>query len=123
MENQRYRKGDYRKCYPDSAPGETTIRKGFAKFRTGHMSTDYDERSGRPKEAVTDENIKKIHKMILKDHLKRMLAGKKFKADEKVIAETEAYFEAKHKSHYKNGIEKLKDRYNQCIALDGHYVE
>lgn len=46
-------------CYPDSAPGEATIRKWFAKFRTGHMSTEDDERSGRPKEAVTDENIKK----------------------------------------------------------------
>ncbi|CAG5050863.1 unnamed protein product [Parnassius apollo] len=55
--------------------------------------------------------------------LKRMLAGKKFKADEEVIAETEAYFEAKHKSYYKNGIEKLEDRYNRCIALDGNYVE
>lgn len=319
-------------CYPDSAPGEATIRKWFAKFRTGHMSTEDDERSGRPKEAVTDENIKKIQKMILEDRklrlicvadtlkiskervghivheylgmrklcakwvpreltidqkqervdaseqclelfnrnrseflrryvtidetwihhytpessrqssewtardepnpkrgktqqsagkvmasvfwdahgiifidylgkgktinsdyyiallqrlkdeiakkrphlkkkkvlfhqdnapchksmktmaklhelgfellphppyspdlapsdfflfsdLKRMLAGKKFKADEEVIAETEAYFEAKDKSYYKNGIEKLEDRYNRCIALDGNYVE
>ncbi|CAK1586949.1 unnamed protein product [Parnassius mnemosyne] len=55
--------------------------------------------------------------------LKRMLAGKKFKADEEIISETETYFEAKHKSYYKNGIEKLKHRYNQCIALDGNYVE
>lgn len=54
-------------CYADSAPAEATIRKWFAKFRTGHMSTEDDERSGRPKEAVTDENIKKIHKMILDD--------------------------------------------------------
>ena len=36
-----------------------------------------------------------------------MLAGKKFWADEEVIEETEAYFEAKDKSYYKNGIEKL----------------
>lgn len=41
--------------------------KLFAKFRTGHMSTEDDERSGRPKEAVKDENIKKIQKMILED--------------------------------------------------------
>ncbi|KAF7273706.1 hypothetical protein GWI33_013591 [Rhynchophorus ferrugineus] len=31
------------------------------------MSTEDGERSGRPKEVVTDENIKKIHKMILND--------------------------------------------------------
>jgi hypothetical protein len=33
--------------------------------------------------------------------LKRMLAGKKFSSNEVVIAETEAYFEAKEKSYYK----------------------
>ncbi|CAH2106941.1 unnamed protein product [Euphydryas editha] len=39
--------------------------------------------------------------------LKKILAGKKFNADEEVIAEIEVYFEAKHKSYYKNGIEKF----------------
>jgi len=55
--------------------------------------------------------------------LKRMLAGKKFSSDEEVIAETEAYFETREKSYYKNGIEKLYDRYNRCIALEGNYIE
>lgn len=55
--------------------------------------------------------------------LKRMLAGKKFKTDEEVIAETEAYFEAKPKSYFKSGIEKLENRWNQCIARDGNYVD
>lgn len=54
--------------------------------------------------------------------LKRMLAGKKFSADEEVIAETEAYFEAKDK-YYKNGIEILYDHYNRCIAVEGNYIE
>ncbi|KAF7283833.1 hypothetical protein GWI33_022870 [Rhynchophorus ferrugineus] len=31
------------------------------------MSTEDGERSGRPKEVATDENVKKIHKMIFKD--------------------------------------------------------
>ena len=55
--------------------------------------------------------------------LKRMLAGKKFCADEEVIEEIEAYFEAKDKSYYKNGIEKFYDRYNRCIAREGNYIE
>ncbi|QQP37133.1 Putative DD34D transposase [Caligus rogercresseyi] len=55
--------------------------------------------------------------------LKRMLAGKKFKDNDGVIAETEAYFSDKTKDYYKSGIEKLKDRYNRCIALEGNYVE
>lgn len=61
------------KCYPDSAPAEATVRKWFAKFRTGHMSTEDDERSGRPKEAVTDENIKKVHKIILNDRKVKLI--------------------------------------------------
>ena len=55
--------------------------------------------------------------------LKRMLAGKKFNADEEVISETEAYFEDKDERYYKNGIQKLEDRYTRCIALKGNYVE
>ncbi|GFY35013.1 mariner Mos1 transposase [Trichonephila clavipes] len=54
--------------------------------------------------------------------LKRMLAGQKFRAEEEVIAETEAYFEAKDKSCYKNDIEKLYGRYNRCITLEGNYI-
>ena len=49
--------------------------------------------------------------------LMRMLTGKKFSADEEIIAETKAYFETKNKSYYKYGIEKLCDQYNRCIAL------
>jgi [histone H3]-lysine36 N-dimethyltransferase SETMAR len=55
--------------------------------------------------------------------LKRMLAGKKFSTNQEVIAETEAYFEAISKSYFKNGIEKLFNRYNHCIALERNYIE
>ncbi|KAF7265070.1 hypothetical protein GWI33_021592 [Rhynchophorus ferrugineus] len=44
----------------------------------GEMSAEDGERSGRPKEVVTDENIKTIHKMILN--------GRKLKLNE--IADT-----------------------------------
>ena len=40
----------------------------------------------------------------------------------KVISETEAYFEAKDKSFNKKGIELLKKHWNQCITLEGDYV-
>jgi [histone H3]-lysine36 N-dimethyltransferase SETMAR len=50
--------------------------------------------------------------------LKRITAGKKFSTNEEVIFDNEAYFEAISKSYYKNGIEKLYDRYNNCIALE-----
>ena len=55
---------------------------------------------------------------------KRILAGKKkISADEEVIAETEAYFETKKKLFNKNGIEKLYDRYNCFIALEGNHIK
>jgi [histone H3]-lysine36 N-dimethyltransferase SETMAR len=54
---------------------------------------------------------------------KECLPGKKFCNNEEVIAETATYFEAMSKSYYKNGIEKLYDRYNRCIALERNYTE
>ena len=53
--------------FPDSAPAKETVVKWYAKFKRGEMSTEDGERSGRPKEAVTTENITKIHKLILND--------------------------------------------------------
>ena len=55
--------------------------------------------------------------------LKKMLQGKKFGSNQEVIAETEAYFEAKDRSFYKHGIEKLEKRWNDCITLKVDYVD
>ncbi|CAH2095031.1 unnamed protein product [Euphydryas editha] len=72
-----------------------------------------------------EKNINSDYYIALLKHLKGEIVKKRphLKKKKEVITETEAYFEAKHKSYYKNGIEKLKDRYNRCIALDGDYVE
>ncbi|GFV58096.1 putative mariner transposase [Trichonephila clavipes] len=56
------------KHYSDFAPGKSTVEKWFAKFKRGEMSTENDARSGHPKEAVTDENITKVHKIIFGNH-------------------------------------------------------
>ena len=45
-----------------------------------------------------------------------MLQGKIFSSNEEVIAETEAYFEAKDKSFYKHGIEKLQKRVGMILS-------
>ena len=57
------------------------------------------------------------------EHLKRMLQGKRFGSNEEMISETDAYFEAKDKSLYKKGIESLEKCWNQCITLEGDYVD
>ena len=51
-----------------------------------------------------------------------MLQGKIFGSNEQVIAVNEGHFEAKDKSFYKHGIEKLEKRWNNCIALEGDYL-
>ena len=56
-------------------------------------------------------------------NLKRMLQGKRFGFNEEVISKTEAYFEAKDKSFYKKDIELLEKHWNQCITLEGDYVD
>ncbi|KAF7284833.1 hypothetical protein GWI33_021589 [Rhynchophorus ferrugineus] len=43
----------------DTAPGKSTIKDWYAMFRGGEMSTEDGERSERPREVVTDENILK----------------------------------------------------------------
>ena len=55
--------------------------------------------------------------------LKRMLQGKRFGFNEEVISETEEYFEAKDKLIYRKGIELLEKHWNQCITLEGDYVD
>ena len=55
--------------------------------------------------------------------LKKMLQRKRFGSNEKVIVETEAYFESKDESFYKKGIEKLEKRWNECITLEGNCVD
>ena len=54
---------------------------------------------------------------------KEMPQGKRIGSNEEVIAETEAYFESKDESSYKKGIKKLEKRWNECITLEGIYVD
>ncbi|KAF7272658.1 hypothetical protein GWI33_014596 [Rhynchophorus ferrugineus] len=53
--------------FPDTAPGKSTTKDWYVKFRRGEINAEHGERSGRPKEIITDENVKivKIDKMIL----------------------------------------------------------
>jgi hypothetical protein len=40
-------------------------RTGFADFRTGHLSTEGEECSGRPTQGTVPENVDAIHSTIL----------------------------------------------------------
>ena len=52
-----------------------------------------------------------------------MLQGKRFNSNEEVISETKVYFKAKDKPFYKKGVELLEKHWNQCIILEGDYVD
>jgi hypothetical protein len=60
------------KHYTNSAPEKWTV-EWFSNFKRGEMSIEDDARSGRPKEAVTDENIKKVYIIILDDRKVKLM--------------------------------------------------
>ena len=53
--------------YGDNAPSFTTVKFWAAEFKRGRKSLGDDERSGRPKTATADDNIAKVHQMVLDD--------------------------------------------------------
>ncbi|XP_030760794.1 protein GVQW3-like [Sitophilus oryzae] len=53
--------------YGNSAPSFTTVKFWAAEFKRGRKSLGDDERSQRPKTATTDDNIAKVHQMVLDD--------------------------------------------------------
>ncbi|XP_040576662.1 protein GVQW3-like [Lepeophtheirus salmonis] len=85
--------------FPDTSPGKSTIKDWYAKFRRGEMGTEDGERSVPPKEVVTDENIKKIRKMILND--------RKLKLNEKADTLKISTERVHHMIHEHFGMRKL----------------
>nr|XP_040579897.1 uncharacterized protein LOC121128383 [Lepeophtheirus salmonis] len=53
------------KCYPDSAPSKTTLKRWFADFKRGRTDIDDAERPGWPNGAVITENIEKPLNIIM----------------------------------------------------------
>ncbi|GFX45717.1 HTH_48 domain-containing protein [Trichonephila clavipes] len=53
--------------YGDFAPSFTTEKFWAAEFKRGRKSLGDDEFSARPNTATTDENIPKVHQMLLED--------------------------------------------------------
>ena len=53
--------------YGDSAPSFNTVTFWVTEFKRGRKRLGNNERSGRPKTATTDENIAKVHQMVLDD--------------------------------------------------------
>ncbi|GFW79331.1 HTH_48 domain-containing protein [Trichonephila clavipes] len=54
--------------FGDSSLSFTTVKVRGAEFKRGLKSLRDDERLGRLNTATTDENVAKIHQMVLDDH-------------------------------------------------------
>ena len=63
------------KCYSDSTPSKTTVKRWFADFKHGHTDTNDAERSGHPNSAVVPENTKELHKLVLIDRKLKLRRG------------------------------------------------
>jgi hypothetical protein len=48
-------------------PSYATAKNWFARFRTGHFSTEDEENSGRPTQVAIPENVDAINSRILDD--------------------------------------------------------
>jgi transposase len=48
-------------------PSYSTVKNFVARFRTGHLITEDEERSGKPTQVTVPENVDAIHSMILDD--------------------------------------------------------
>lgn len=53
--------------YKDSAPSLSTIQKWASVFKRGRESIEDDPRSGGPVNATSEENVKKVEKLVLED--------------------------------------------------------
>jgi transposase len=51
----------------DKCPSYSTVKNWVARLRAGHLSTEDEERSGRPTQVTIPENVNAIHSMILDD--------------------------------------------------------
>ena len=51
----------------DDAPALSTVKKWAAEFKRGRESLEDDPRSGRPASASTQENIDRVHHMVMDD--------------------------------------------------------
>lgn len=58
---------DLKKTYGDSSPSYSTVKKWSANFKTGHMGTTDEPRSGRPKSAISGPISQKIAKIIIEN--------------------------------------------------------
>ena len=54
------------------SPSYRTVKKWAAEFRRGGRALKMMKRSGRPKEATTDENVEIVHSLVMCDRRRKL---------------------------------------------------
>lgn len=55
------------KCFPGSTQSKETVRRWFQEFQCGRVNLEDEARSGRPRTAVTEENVVAVKNLIKED--------------------------------------------------------
>ena len=91
------------------------MKKWAAEFKRGRDSIEDDGRSGRPKDATADENVRVVHILVMCDRRRDLQSIALYAVYE--------YLGDQEKAFYFEGIRKLEQRWAKCIALKGDYIE
>ena len=79
--------------WKEESPSYSTVKKWAAEFKRRGESVDDDGRSGRLKDATTDENVKVVHTLVMSDRMQdlRSIAshmGIRFGTEQSIIPKT-----------------------------------
>ena len=58
---------DFMKTLGNESPSYSTVKKWAVEFKRWRESIENDERSGRPEDATTDENLEIVHNLVMCD--------------------------------------------------------
>ena len=61
---------DFMEILWNKFPSYSTVKKWAAEFKRGRESIEDDGRSGRPKDAIADENVKVVHTLVMCDRMR-----------------------------------------------------
>ena len=63
---------DFIETLGKESPSYSTAKKWAAEFRRESDNTEDDEWSGRPNEAITDENVEIVHSLVMNDRRRNL---------------------------------------------------